>query len=373
MAFIERRKNQKPRVRWYTLGGLLRNRTCPDLATAKLLQADIVRTQALGSDWEETPERADHGPTLRAVSEAWLRHIAVRVTTGTLRVRAYQLDVFLRFMEQATDQPEPTTDLLSRARLHGYHEHLLQRTGRHGAARNPSTVRRMLGVVEAWWTWAHDWQTEDPTWTGWIPKAGDATSQLPRVATEHRPAPTWAQMAECVNHAHGWLRDLLVVLYYTGLRVQQALNLRRSDLDLAQGVLRIRPELGKTTQERAGRYVPVSSHFVAWVRSLPPVDGGWLLRCDRTQRKPRDRDAAAAWMRTRVPADRWEGRPHHAFRAGFISNTRRLGGDRDAVEYLVGHRAIAATDPHYMDPDALHLRAAVDLVPMLVLEDGESR
>jgi site-specific recombinase XerD len=54
-------------------------------------------------------------------------------------------------------------------------------------------------------------------------------------------------------------------------------------------------------------------------------------------------------------------RPHHAFRKGFVSGLARLGADRDAVEYLVGHSL--ALRGIYVDPNALPLRAAVEKIP----------
>lgn len=59
----------------------------------------------------------------------------------------------------------------------------------------------------------------------------------------------------------------------------------------------------------------------------------------------------------------WKGRPHHAFRKGFVTELRRAGADADAVEYLVGHSL--GLRGVYTDPDALALRAAVALVPPL--------
>jgi integrase len=169
-------------------------------------------------------------------------------------------------------------------------------------------------------------------------------------------------MQRAIKAAPGWLGSLFVCLYYTGLRVEQALSLRREDLDLDRLVLRIAPELGKTTAEQAGREMPVSAHFGAWVREAPPVDGGWLVPCAWKRRRARPRDAAAAWTRSGVRKEVWGGRPHHAFRAGFMSSLKREGVELEVIEVLVGH-APTPTAKHYFDPEAFPLRDAVGKIP----------
>ncbi len=62
-------------------------------------------------------------------------------------------------------------------------------------------------------------------------------------------------------------------------------------------------------------------------------------------------------MRTEV----WSGRPHQAFRRGFVSGLKRAGADRDAVEHLVGHTL--GSRGAYIDLDSLPLDEAIALVP----------
>jgi hypothetical protein len=51
-------------------------------------------------------------------------------------------------------------------------------------------------------------------------------------------------------------------------------------------------------------------------------------------------------------------------RAGFVSGLKRLGADMDAIEFLVGH-APTLTAISYLDPEAIPLRAAVNLIPSI--------
>lgn len=148
------------------------------------------------------------------------------------------------------------------------------------------------------------------------------------------------------------------------------MELRWDDLDLPGAVLHVRPELGKTQQEKQGRWVPLSPHLVrelaGWGKRegyLIPTHRRWGAK-QRSDRQARSRDARRAWDRAveqygvRPDVTR---QPHHAFRKGFVTGLKRLGADVDAVEVLVGHslglRGI------YTDPDAQPLQEAVALLP----------
>ena len=78
------------------------------------------------------------------------------------------------------------------------------------------------------------------------------------------------------------------------------------------------------------------------------------------------RDAARGWQRAGVRPEVWKKRPHHAFRKGSVSSMKRLGADPGAVEYLVGHSL--GLPGVYIDPEALPLRATVDLIPPVATE-----
>jgi hypothetical protein len=55
-------------------------------------------------------------------------------------------------------------------------------------------------------------------------------------------------------------------------------------------------------------------------------------------------------------------KPHHTFRYGSISSLKKATADTEAVEYLVGHRMVGIRK-HYLDLEALPLRATVALIP----------
>lgn len=356
MASIHK-SGERYKVRWRNPDGSQGSRIVPSRKVAAQLVRQVEEAHALRRPWPDPAERTARRPALDDVAERYIREQAPGWSARTLRVRAYQLEVWGRFCAEAGHHD---AGALSRAVMAEYFAWLTSSTGRHGQPRARSTARKYLGLVERMWRWAADAQEEIEGWDGQIPRARRISDQVRLPAGEWRPAPTWEEMQRAIGAADGWLRCLFVALYYTGLRVDQAMRLRREDLDLERRVLHVRPELGKSTSEQAGRAVPVSDHLVAWARALPAVEGGWLLPW--TRRRPRPSMAVAAWRRSEVREATWKGRPHHAFRAGFYSGLRRAGAALDVVEFLVGHAPGRAVQP-YLDPDALPLRSAVELIP----------
>ena len=88
------------------------------------------------------------------------------------------------------------------------------------------------------------------------------------------------------------------------------------------------------------------------------------------ERVARPRDAQRSWQRAGVRPEAWDGRPHHAFRKGFVSELKRSAADSDAVEFLVGHSlGLRGVDT---DPDALPLRDTIEKIPALLIP-GEPR
>jgi len=217
----------------------------------------------------------------------------------------------------------------------------------------PQTAALRIRHIEAAWRWLY----EDEEWGDEIPRP--RSIQLPRVPPRRTLAPTWAECDACIGAARFERhRRVLLLLRYTGLRVGQALAMEWEDLDLAARRLHVRPELGKTLHEKSGRFIPISrslrNELLTWPRTTDLVVPGTGLR--RTHQLTQE-----AWEASQVEDVKWRNRPHHAFRRAFQSELKRAGADTEAVQYLVGH-ALGATRDEYVDPDALPLVAAVELV-----------
>lgn len=364
MASIEKTQDAgKPyRVRWRDPDGRARTRRCPDHASARALKLDVEQALARGRRWEPPDASAPAEPPdlWRLVDDHLIEEKHKRAARTMVR-KQQMIQAWLEWLEARLGRTPQAGDL-SRSMLLEYIEHLEDpETGRHLHGRGYATVRKHLCEVEL--CWRRVWRADE---LGIVPRP--QTLELPAQPPAERPAPTWSEMDLAIAAATGWHRELAIVLRCTGLRVDQAMGLRWSDLDLGTGVLHVRPELGKSRQEKTGRYVPVARALLVelnrWLQD-GTADPEWLVSCSRTHREARARDMDRAWSRAGVRPATWDGRPHHAFRAGFMAGLKRAGADDEAVRFLVGHsRGVRAS---YVDGTALPLREAVDQVPELEL------
>lgn len=347
------------RVRWLEPDGRPRSRQCPDKTTALRLKLDVERTVAEGRRWE--PRDARPEPDIEELLTAYIRDRVRVLAPGTAERYARSLEIFIRWLRERYGNRERLSPrVLTQRLLRDFYEYLAG-DGRHGRARVDSTRRKITEVVQLAWAWGHN----DDEWSQSVPPA-KTIEMKPRLQAI-TVAPIWAEMDAVISSfpEGSWHRQLATVLRFTGLRVHQAMMLLWSDVDLDHGTLHVRPEIGKSRQEKRGRIIPLSSHLVAELRTWGAKEG-FLISTNRRgqrERQARPRDFERGWARAGVRKDVWEGRPHHSFRKGFVSGLRHLGADSDAVEFLVGHSL--GLKGVYTDPRALPLQSAVALVPPL--------
>ena len=352
MAFIAERGG-KFWIRWREGGRGGRNRsvTVSTRKAAERLKVEIEDALERTGRWE--PRRAGRSSPLALILADYIAFSTRTHRPNTTKRLAQFLELFRVWMGDRALAEDLSYELLS-----DYHVHLSSpATGRHLHRRGVETVRKHLEAVENVWRWA---------WEGQARGSYQGVPQPIRLGLRREPspakrAPTWAEMDAAIGVADGWQHDLYVVLRCTGLRVHQALELRWDDLrlDVPSPLLHVRPELGKSRQERRGRWVPIAPVLLRELARWPREDD-FVIACARERREARARDAARAWARAGVDPAVCD-QPHHAFRAGFVSGLARLGADREAVEYLVGHAG--GVRERYLDPDALPLVRAVELVP----------
>lgn len=352
-SIIKRGKSYQ--VRWRE-GGVARAASAPDRRTAQELQREIERCVALGRSWE--PRGAREELTVDDALRRYILEVKRALAPATAVRYAQELEAFRAFLGERKPRGKIGLDVLTQALLGEFWE--WAEHGRHGRPRSVATRRKLIQGVQRWWAWCavqDELEAHTPR-----PKS----LRLPQALPVLTVAPTWEEMDQVIEAFDSWRRRLAVVLRFTGLRVGQAMRLRWTDVDLSAGLLTIRPELGKTAAEKSGRRVPISRHLVAELAGWG-VRQGWLIETgpdvqDRS-RAARAEMMARGWRRAGVRPEAWQKRPQHAFRKGFRSGLTRAGADSSAVEYLLGHNL--GLVGVYTDPEALPLRAAVDLIPPL--------
>ncbi|MDP2309298.1 MAG: tyrosine-type recombinase/integrase [Pseudomonadota bacterium] len=284
----------------------------------------------------------------------------LRPNTAVRYARA--LDLFLRYLDKVHGKGATFSPALLTRRLLSEWYADLKHDGLHGNDRSDATRRKLVEVVQLAWVWLYDDEESSAL------VAPPRKLRMAREPSKPTVAPTWAEMDACVAVLRAWHQRLGVVLRFTGLRCQQAMGLRWADVDLTRARLTVRGELGKSRQEQRGRVMPISPHLVAILRTWER-EGEWLISSNRQsgdrERMARARDFERGWQRASVRQEAYDGRPHHAFRKGFVSELKRAGADADAVEFLVGHSL--GLRGVYIDPDALPLKAAVEHIPVLSL------
>jgi len=183
--------------------------------------------------------------------------------------------------------------------------------------------------------------------------AHDPTARIRRRRRE-RPLPVTLLEEEVERllrappvHTPEGLRDraMLELLYATGLRVSELTGLRRDQLSLEQGVVRV---VGKGGRERL---VPVGEEALAWLRRYLREGRPHLTRGRESEHLfPTRRSAAmtrqAFWQRIRRYARRAGLKAKvtpHTLRHAFATHLLNRGADLRVVQLLLGHRDLSTT------------------------------
>ena len=182
---------------------------------------------------------------------------------------------------------------------------------------------------------------EDPTLKIDMPKIGRA---LPQSLTESEVESLLG--APDVNDPIGHRdRAMLEVLYATGLRVSELINLRQGQINLNQGVLRVR---GKGDRERL---IPLGEEAQRWLREFvagPRVEillerqTEYLFPTRRGDRMTRQ----AFWhiiKRYAKKADIVARLSPHTLRHAFATHLLNNGADLRVVQMLLGHSDLSTT------------------------------
>lgn len=352
------------RVRWRNPGErIVRSRECPTEAIAKRVQKEILAARALNRPWPAPAPPRDPEPVYMTTAiKAWLADLARTQRAPRTIARAHAvLVVFVPWLKARTGV-DPRVSSLTRSVLEAWDAEQVAR------GNGQSTRRVAMWAVASVWRWA--WDHEE--WRRGM--TAPAIPAMPRPTKRPVVAPTIAQLDAVVREAHEgvavrrdreWVRRLVLLMRGLGWRVTQCLGLEHADMDL--DTIRLRPELGKSAWERAGRTVTMAPWLVAEIRT-------WLPRSGRLVGSIRDHDAAAIalrrlWQAADVPEAIWRGRPDHAFRSGLISELARLRVDREAVEHYVGHAPSGMRGP-YVDPSALPLGEVAAAIPAPGVQGG---
>ncbi|MGW8227997.1 MAG: site-specific tyrosine recombinase XerD [Gammaproteobacteria bacterium] len=227
--------------------------------------------------------------------------------------------------------------LVGRDQVRAYLAHRVTRKA------SPRSTARLLSTLRRFYAWLRRENriSEDPTALIETPKLG---RPLPKTLTESEVEALLA--APDVATLLG-LRDrtMLEVMYASGLRVSELVNLTATQVNLQQGVIRV---IGKGNKERL---VPLGDEALSWLERYVREARNALLNghtCDAlfvTQRREAMTRQAFWYMikrHARCAAIEKELSPH-MLRHAFATHLLNHGADLRVVQMLLGHSDLSTT------------------------------
>jgi len=160
-------------------------------------------------------------------------------------------------------------------------------------------------------------------------------SRPPGIIVDVEPLELWEYTLIMAKLPPHW-QNFYQLLWETGIRVSEALKLKRSDLENA-GVWVIRTK----RKDHLREHLPLSPDLYTRILS-------WLELSPRRVIFPYT--ASAAWLALRkacIAAGVRQSIHPHSFRHGFGTRARQAGYDIAVVQRLLGHTSIRSTERYF--------------------------
>lgn len=278
--------------------------------------------------------------------EAFVTYLVAEAGLSENTVSAYRRDLkdyanFLRGTEQGTYLTEPNFRRVERQDVIDYLGHL-----RRERKLKRSTVARKLTAIRQLHKFLlrEELTDEDPTANVDRPKQ---KKSLPEVISEEQCMQLLAAPDRSTPEG---LRDaaMLTLLYATGLRVSELVNLGTHDLNVEEGLVRVK---GKGNKERL---VPVADEALRLVQKYMKTaraefmkyhdeDGIFLSR----QGRPYTREGF--WQRMKhyvAKAGLPDDVSPHTLRHSFATHLLSGGADLRSIQEMLGHSSLAVTETY---------------------------
>jgi integrase len=174
-----------------------------------------------------------------------------------------------------------------------------------------------------------------------------------------------------------WITLAVVLAVFVGMRMGELRELRRSDLDLKAGVVRVRRAMSgnevSTTKGKKERLVPLHPSLRAMLAPmldrLQPND---LVLRNRAGKQP-SRQAVLTAFKALCRAAGTREWSFHSLRHNFVTTLLRLGGSAIAVQQLAGHTKLETTERYAHGASAAQRRQTILLLPPMTSGPGTGR
>jgi len=278
---------------------------------------------------------------LRQSLEAWFLYLSDARQCSAHTVSAYARDLrqFLSWFNEDRAHPASLADLasLDAQRLRAF------MAARRRSGLSSRSLARTMSALRAYFRWleAEDLAQNRVLLQVALPKVPHGIPKPLSIAKAS------AVMDGAAADSAGWLAArntaVLLLLYCCGLRISEALGLRRRDAPLpGRDTLRI---VGKGGKERMVPVLPIAQHATAHYLELCPYplpeDGllfvgakGGPLRARIVQLLMQNLRAALGLPATATP---------HALRHSFATHLLSAGADLRQIQELLGHASLSTT------------------------------
>ncbi|MDH3891793.1 MAG: tyrosine recombinase XerD [candidate division Zixibacteria bacterium] len=262
--------------------------------------------------------------------EDYLQYLKLERGLATNTLTSYRRDLLEFVASLKVQEPSKLTPRLAQ----DYVSRLI------GSSLKPATIARKISSVKQFAVWLGE--------SGTLKQNPFAGLSAPRIARYHPPYLSPGEVAQIIDAIDTKTptgrrdRTMLELLYGSGLRVSELLNLRTSDIEFEAGFLRI---VGKGNKQRlAPLGGPAASALHTYLdnQSKPEADSGYLF----ANRLGRPFSRPGLWKiikRAVTKAGIAKPVSPHTFRHSFATHLLEGGADLRVVQEMLGHADISTT------------------------------
>ncbi len=281
--------------------------------------------------------------------EQWLK-AEKRLLPHTLKAYKRDIDQFLAFIKHSFDLEnflEADTQVIRTWFVKLYEK-----------GYKPITIRRKKAAIQSFFTFCrHQGYTgcdESPVFGIPVPKPSKPITHVPKkesVLSLLKP--------ETFSKDRKGYRDytILEILYGTGIRRGELINLRISDIKSQSGQLRVHGKGGKD------RLIPLNSSLQEWLPEYIKYEQAYRRISSRSYLFATDKNKPLYPMyvqRTvkenlQIHSTIRQASPHQ-LRHAFATHLLEKGADLNAIKALLGHQQLAATE-RYLNASVKHLKS----------------
>ena len=293
------------------------------------------------------------GDANRALIDEFIAHLTIERHYSSHTISAYRRDLN-RFLEFVSDDLQS----LKAHQITLFSSALRQR----GLA--PKSIQRTLSAVRSLYNFMlkQGYVTSNPARLTRAPKD---KQKLPKILDTDQAA----QLFTYPPHDRLAVRDraMLELLYGSGLRLSELVNLDIHDVDLDSGFARVLGKGNKTRMAPLGRQCVQA--LTAWLAEHPQPDPGMPLFTGRKRARISPRTVQARLKRIATLQLGDDSLHPHMLRHSFATHILESSGDLRAVQELLGHSDISTTQI-YTHLDFQHLAKVYDRAhPRAALRD----